>query len=104
MPELGSERSLRRIARRSGDIGDASAPMVQVLANPHPPPGDVVDRRLPDRGSFRRAATALGARQALVSRRVRDLADALGSAVFMRSIGGATATGREGWRLTRAYS
>ena len=45
-----------------------------------------------DHGSFRRAATALGVEESAISRRVRDLEDRLGAALFTRSAGGVQLT------------
>jgi len=45
-----------------------------------------------ERGSFRRAATALDIRESAVSRRIRDLEDELGAALFVRHHGGVRLT------------
>lgn len=39
-------------------------------------------------GSFRKAASALGLQESAISRRIRDLEDALGASLFQRSSGG----------------
>ncbi|MFG1270479.1 LysR family transcriptional regulator [Xanthobacter versatilis] len=41
-----------------------------------------------ERGSFRRAATALGTQESAVSRCIRDLEDKIGASLFIRSPGG----------------
>lgn len=43
-------------------------------------------------GSFRKAAVTLGVQQSAVSRRIRDLEDALGAALFIRHSGGVVLT------------
>jgi DNA-binding transcriptional LysR family regulator len=45
-----------------------------------------------DHGSFRRAAAALGVRESAVSRRIRDLEERLGAALFVRSHSGVQLT------------
>jgi len=45
-----------------------------------------------DHGSFRRAAAALGVQESAISRRIRDLEDRLGAALFIRSAGGVQLT------------
>lgn len=45
-----------------------------------------------DHGSFRRAAAFLGVQESAISRRVRDLEDRLGAALFTRSAGGVQLT------------
>jgi DNA-binding transcriptional LysR family regulator len=45
-----------------------------------------------DHGSFRRAAAFLGVQESAVSRRIRDLEDRLGAALFMRTAGGVQLT------------
>lgn len=45
-----------------------------------------------DRGSFRRAAIALGVQESAISRRIRDLEDELGAALFIRHSGGVILT------------
>ncbi|MBZ7921494.1 LysR family transcriptional regulator [Ensifer adhaerens] len=45
-----------------------------------------------DNGSFRRAAAAVGVQESAISRRIRDLEDALGVALFVRSNSGVRLT------------
>lgn len=45
-----------------------------------------------EHGSFRKAGTALGVEQSAVSRRIRDLEDRLGAALFQRANHGVTLT------------
>lgn len=45
-----------------------------------------------DRKSFRRAAAALGVQESAISRRIRDLEDELGAALFIRHSGGVILT------------
>lgn len=45
-----------------------------------------------DRGSFRRAARTLGVQESAVSRRIRDLEDRIGAALFVRHHGGVALT------------
>lgn len=45
-----------------------------------------------DHGSFRRAAAALGVQESVVSRRIRDLEERLGAALFVRSHSGVQLT------------
>ncbi|SFK13110.1 LysR family transcriptional regulator [Methylocapsa palsarum] len=45
-----------------------------------------------DHGSFRRAAAALGVHESAISRRIRDLEERLGAALFVRSHGGVQLT------------
>lgn len=45
-----------------------------------------------DHGSFRRAAVALGVQESAVSRRIRELEERLGTALFIRSPGGVKLT------------
>lgn len=45
-----------------------------------------------DHGSFRRAAAAIGVQQSAISRRIRDLEDEIGAALFIRSNSGVRLT------------
>ena len=45
-----------------------------------------------DQGSFRRAALAMNIQESAVSRRIRDLEDEIGAALFIRHTGGVTLT------------
>lgn len=45
-----------------------------------------------DHGSFRRASAVLGVQESAISRRIRDLEDRLGAALFVRSTGGVQLT------------
>jgi DNA-binding transcriptional LysR family regulator len=40
-----------------------------------------------DNGSFRKAGAALGVQESTISRRIRDMEDGLGSALFHRQVG-----------------
>jgi len=56
-----------------------------------------------EHGSFRRAAAAIGIQESAVSRRVRDLEDRLGAALFNRHSGGVRLTFAGQRFLRRAY-
>ena len=45
-----------------------------------------------DQGSFRRAALAMKVQESAVSRRIRDLEDEIGAALFIRHTSGVTLT------------
>lgn len=55
-----------------------------------------------EHASFRRAATALGRNQSVVSRRVRAVEEHIGVSLFLREQGGARLTGAGRAFLTRA--
>lgn len=55
-----------------------------------------------DHGSFRKAGVALGVQESTISRRIRDLEDDLGSALFHRHSGGVSLTVAGQRLLTRA--
>lgn len=55
-----------------------------------------------ERGSFRRAAKAMGVHESAISRRVRDLEDEIGAALFVRHHGGVQLTHAGNQFLVRA--